>query len=185
MSEDSKSTIAIDKQRLEELLEENRLYKELHSQNEAPNVVIHVASYAPQIVVDIDRDESVVLEPNSRMKSIAVSYPLYLKLKRETDWFDKGLLYSDQKEDTNGDNPNLILDIGEWVVSRTEAQVRKDIKLIDSVGPLNALYEHTEAILFRDTDLRRKTGKVRLVRQLTMDRLSELQDCSLIEDSPE
>jgi hypothetical protein len=178
----SENKIFTDK-RVAELLEENRLLKELHGRSTEPEILVYVSKYAPSTVIAISKDKSIVLEPNSRNASALIPYDVYLKLKRETEWFDKGHLYSDKEEDL--ENPNLILDIKEWMRARPEAQIRKDIKEITSEGTLNSLYEFTEEILYRQDDERRKTGKVRVVRQEAMKRLSELSGYSLVEDSPE
>jgi hypothetical protein len=178
----SKETTMGDR-RIAEILEENRLLKELQGQGVSPEVLLYVSDYAPQVVVAIGKDDSIVLEPNTKNTSALVPYDVYLKVKRTTDWFQKGYLYTDDEEDLA--NPNLILDVREWIRSRTEAQIKKDINEITSEGALNSLYEYTEAIMFRQDDERRKTGKILVVRQEAMERMSSLFDYTLVEDSPE
>jgi hypothetical protein len=173
----------LSEKRLAEILEENRLLKELHGKGSEPEILVYVSKYAPQTVIAVGKDENVVLEPNTKNESGLVPYDVYLKVKRNTEWFNKGFLYTDKEEDL--DNPNLILDIREWLRSRTEAQIKKDLNKIDSEGTLNALYEYTEGILYRQEDERRKTGKILVLRQEVMARMSELFDYSLVEDSPE
>jgi len=175
--------ITLSKQRVAELLEENRLLKELQGRGPAPEVVIRIAPTAPSIVVPIGKGESYALESNSRKTSIAIPQDVYLTLKRDTQWFELGYLYSDLPEDL--DNPNLVRDVAEWVKSRNETQIRQDIKQITSEGALNSLYEHTEQILFRQDDERRKTGKIRVLRQEALERLSEISGYKIIEDGLE
>ena len=177
----SKETLS--EKRIAEILEENRLLKQLHGQGVEPEILIYISNYAPQIVISVGKDEAVVLEPNTNDSSALIPYDVYLGTKRKTKWFELGYLYTDKDEDL--DNVNLILDIREWIRSRSEAQIKKDIEKITSEGTLNALYEYTEEIIFRQDDGRRKTGKILIVRQTAMDRMSTLFDYTLVEDSPE
>lgn len=173
----------LNEKRLAELLEENRLLKELQGRGAEPEILIYITDHAPQIVISIGKEDSVILDPGSHDSSALIPYDVYLRIKRQTEWFKLGYLYTDKEEDL--DNPNLILDIREWVRSRTEAQIRKDINEITSEGTLNALYEYTEELMYRQTDERRKTGKILVVRQEAMARMSELFNYTLVEDSPE
>jgi len=176
--------IELTSSQLAELLEENRLLRELQGRGPSPQVTIRLAPTAPIIVVPTGKgEETIALEPNTRRVSVTVPHDVYLTLRRDTTWFNDGYLYTDQPEDL--ENPNLILDIEQWVKDRNEAQVRQDMKKITSEGAINALYEHTEYILFRQDDERRKTGKIRVLRQEAIKRLSELSGYAITEDGVE
>lgn len=173
----------MDTERLTQLLEENRLLKEMYAVKDNPEVLVRATSYSPQIVIDLGNNKSVAIQHGSKNASLMVPYEAYLTMKRSTSWFDDGYLYSDFE--LTDENPNLIIDIKSWIKDRTETQLRPDLQKITSVGPVNALYEYTEEILFRNTDQRLKTGKIRTLRQETIERLSEISGYSIVEDSPE
>ena len=170
----------LSQERVAALLEENRLLKELQGRGPSPEITIYLAPTAPSLVIDVGKGESIALEPNTRKTSASIPYDVYLTVKRDTPWFDHGYLYTDKPEDL--DNPNLILDVAEWVKNRNETQMKQAIREISSPGALNALYEHTEQILFRQPDERRKTGKIRVLRQAVMERFGEVSGYTLTED---
>lgn len=171
MSNTTNNEVEALRRELIRLSQENEALKVLGGSSETYVIIKHSGT-GPQLSIPTSDTSSKLIDRDPKRSTVKVPYDIYIMLKENTDWFEKGYIYSDL-EDLDS-NPNLILDIETWVNSKTEKQIPHIINKIDSIGTMNALYFYTEG--------KSSTGKMLVLRQACRERLSELFDADVVED---
>lgn len=161
--------------RLQEILEENRMLKEVLKRDSDQRVMVRFSGLGPDIVVKIGNDKSFVLSNQRGHGFVNMPMEEYLDLRHRSPYFDLGYLYTDEDLESS-DNPNFIVDIEAWFEERTERQILKDLDHITSPGTLNALYHFTEG---------RAGGKVLAMRSKVSQRLNDVLGIVMQEDTEE
>lgn len=139
--------------------------------SDKPVVVVHHSGNGPQLVIPIEGEKPVVVDPNGSNNSATIPLSDYQFILKNTPWIDQGYLYIDG-EDT--DNPNLMLDLQEWFDGVGEDDLATRVKEITSRGLLNRLYDFTEYL--------DKTPKVLALRNASARRMEDLFDIIVHED---
>ena len=146
--------------------------KTVNRYSEKPVVLVRASGYGPQLILPIDGEKSVVLDPHGSTNKVTIPLSDYINIKKTTDWVAKGYLYSEDDIDDN--NPNLIIDIPTWFKNTSEKNIISRVNKVESQGLLNALYDFTEP--------ENRTSKMVTLRNAVARRMEVLFDIIVLED---
>lgn len=168
----SENEVKVLYQRMQELIEENKVLRSVNKFAGDERVTVRHSGYGPSIVIPIDDKKSAVLSNQRGQRMFQLPMEIFLEVKNTTPYFDMGYLYTDDELN----NPNLILDIDEWVSSRTERTLKKSVEEITSPGTLNFLYNYTE---------NKEDPKSLYLRDRLSKRMNEIMGVVMVEDTEE
>jgi hypothetical protein len=151
--------------------EEVEALKTASKYSEKPVVVVRHTGHGPQLVIKASDGDDVVLNPRGDRSIATVSLFDINRVKRNTNWFEMGYLYIDGQLE---ENPNIVLDIEEWVTTRTESEILEDVKEITSLATLNHMYNYTEG--------KERTSKMLSLRDACARRIEQLAAITVVED---
>jgi hypothetical protein len=126
------------------------------------------------LVIPVEGAPPVYLRVSGAMSTGSVPLHVYERLRRETKWFDDGLI--SVLGETTATNPNAIDDPDVWLDSVDEANVEAAVCTITAEGALNRLWF---ALMARRD---KPTGKDLLIKQSIAARYEALFDIELGEE---
>jgi len=156
--------------RLKEALDKLKTLETLQTFGKDEKIAVRHSGYGPIIVIPIEGGRPAVLTGKKGQQQAFIPYEEYVYLKQTTPYFENGYLYTDESD---MDNPNLILDVEAWFKSKPEPKLKKAVEEITSPGTLNMLYNFTEG---------KSSGKYLSLRRLVAAKMSEMFDIEVVED---
>lgn len=117
-------------------------------------------------------DKDLVLNVGGARKSGTIPYDVYVRIERDTDFFQRGLL---RRVGDDAPNPNVIPDPTAWVASLKDKEITKAVSSVTSEGTLHMLWNY----LIKVED---PSGKELLLRKAITNRTKDLFDYDLVED---
>lgn len=125
-----------------------------------------------QVVIPVEGEPDLVLDVKGVRRTGSVPLHVYTRLKRDTKLFEKGYII---RADEPVTNPNVILDVEEWVENLNEREISSVVNKITSEGTLHRIWNYLDTV-------ESPTGKHLLLRKAVTVRTKELFDYDLVED---
>jgi hypothetical protein len=126
-----------------------------------------------QVVIPIDGEPDLVLDPRGTRTVGSIPAHVYARLKRDSKIFEVGTVVVEGEPPIG--NPNVIPDIPSWIAAKSEKQITEAVEQITAEGTFHMLWNYCES-------LAEPIGKHFVMKKAITKRVRELFGYSLIDE---